>query len=361
MDKKFWNKKTRSLQPYIPGEQPKGGFIKLNTNENPYPPSPSVRKVLDELKISELLKYPDPGSRELRKSIAAYFKMDKDQVFVGNGSDEVLAFAFRAFFDADTPVAFPDITYSFYPVYASSLDIPVETIKLREDFSFDIKSFAASKSGCVIANPNAPTGMALSLKDLDEIISAQKDRLVIVDEAYVDFGAKSCAGLVEKYDNLLVIQTLSKSRSLAGIRLGFALGNPSLIRALEAVRDTVNSYTTDTLAQKIAGAAMEDAAYFEDTRNKIIDSRRRFAQGLDKLGFKTLPSETNFVFTSHPGIFAGDLYRELRKKNILVRYFDLERIDNYIRITIGKDGEMDEVLRAMEEILKTGPGGDKNA
>jgi len=350
-DRNFWNKKVREITPYVPGEQPKMKMIKLNTNENPYPPTPLVGKALAEFDIENLRKYPDPNASELKKTISGYYGVSKSCIFVGNGSDEVLAFAFQAFFDNENPVFFADITYSFYPVYAKMFDVPFEIVPLTDDYKIRVQDYFDKKGGVVIANPNAPTGIYLEVSKIRELLQSNPERLVIVDEAYIDFGGETCVPLTEEFDNLLVVQTLSKSRSLAGLRVGFAVGCKSLITGLERVRDCINSYTTDVLSQNLASIAINDGEWFEKNRAKIIDSRDDFVNNLNKMGFKTLPSDANFVFTSHEKLLAPKLFELLRKKGILVRYFNSERINNYLRITIGTEDEMDQLVKALKSIV----------
>ncbi len=349
---RLWNKKTKELTPYTPGEQPSRPFIKLNTNENPYPPSPMVKKTLTEFPEASLRLYPDPTSMGLRQTLADYYGIEVGQLFLGNGSDEVLAFAFQTFFDAEIPVAFPDITYSFYPVYCDLFSIPVTLFPLRADFSVPLEDLGRFNGGVVLSNPNAPTGMAVGVDKIRELLLAKRNRLVVVDEAYIDFGGESAVPLIGEFDHLLVVHTMSKSRSLAGLRVGYAMGNPSLIKALERTRDSFNSYTMDTLAQKLAQAAMKDGSWFEQTRSMIIETRAWIAKKLTRLGFMVLPSEANFVFTAHPEVAAIKLYELLREHGILVRYFNKPRIDNFLRISIGTEDEMQKLIVALGIILE---------
>ncbi|MHB1483438.1 MAG: histidinol dehydrogenase [Saccharofermentanales bacterium] len=355
LDTKFWNENTRRLVPYVPGEQPEKPCIKLNTNENPYPPSGKVKEALERFAYERLRLYPDPGSKILKKTISGYYGVETDRIFIGNGSDEVLAMAFQAFFDCGdcgAQVAFPDITYSFYPVYSNLYSIRTKIIPLMEDFTIDLEAFKAFPGGIVIANPNAPTGIAISTEEIRGLVSSNLGRLVIIDEAYVDFGGQSAISLTGEFDNLLVISTVSKSRQLAGLRVGYAIGSPSLIKALECVRDSFNSYTVGTLSQVLATAAFEDGEWFERTRAKIIETRDWFTAELSELGFKTLPSKANFVFTASPDIDAGKLFELLREKGILIRYFDKPRIGGFLRISIGTDEEMRKISDAIKAILK---------
>jgi len=352
MDNRFWNKKTREQTPYVPGEQTAGACIKLNTNENPYPPSPRVRELISQFDTETLRLYPDPTSSLLKETIAGYYGIDKSQIFLGNGSDEVLALAFQAFFDQTTPIAYPDVTYSFYPVYSSNYSVPSTLILLSEDFTIPIEDFKAFPGSIVIANPNAPTGVFIELSAIKELLLSNRERLVIVDEAYIDFGGESAVGLINEFDNILVVQTVSKSRSLAGLRVGYAMGDLSLVKALECARDSFNSYTIDTLAQKIAVVAFEDGAWFENTRAAIMETRKWTADELAKIGFVTLPSKANFIFTTHPDFCASELYELLREKGILIRYFNKPRIDNFLRISIGTNEQMIQLISTLEKIVK---------
>lgn len=349
---KYWSNLAKSLEPYVPGEQPKDKkYIKLNTNENPYPPSP---KVIGAIKnnVDETLKlYPDPNGDELKKTLANYYGLKKEQVFVGNGSDEVLAFSFMAFFNPNEAIVFPDITYSFYPVYANIFKVDYNLVPLNDDFTLPVEKLFNADGGVIIPNPNAPTGNYVSLEHIEEILNHNKDKVVIIDEAYVDFGGESAVALIDKYSNLLVIQTLSKSRSLAGLRVGFAFGHQDLINGLESVKNSVNSYTLDKLALVGAVEAIKDDEYFNETRNKIINTRERVTEELEKLGFNIIPSKSNFIFISHKSIKAEDIFIKLRGESILVRYFRQPRIDNYLRVTIGNDEEMDAFIKALNKII----------
>ncbi len=356
---RFWNEKTRLLHPYVPGEQPRGQtFIKLNTNENPYPPAPEVLSALNTLPADACRLYPDPESLALRQAIAGYYGLDVAQVFVGNGSDEVLAIAFQAFFEPsgprDTPeraVVFPDVTYSFYPVYANFYNINWRTVPLNGDFTLPVDALMEPSGGLVLANPNAPTGIAADLPVIEQLARRDPDRLVLVDEAYIDFGGQSAVSLLDRCDNILVVQTCSKSRALAGLRLGFALGSPALIEGLARVRDCFNSYTLDRAAQAAGAAAFGASAWFEKTRARIIASRQRMAVALDELGFEVLPSSANFVFARHPRRSGASLYSDLRQAGILVRHFNLPRIADFLRITVGTDSQIDEMIRVLKRLL----------
>ena len=359
--RRLWSRKVHDLTPYVPGEQPRDRqFIKLNTNENPYPPAPGVVAALQAFPTERLKLYPDPTGLKLRTTIADYYGLPIEQVFVGNGSDEVLAMAFQAFFShaadpnaakPEEQIVFPDITYSFYPVYAKLYEIPYRRISLAADFSIPLSTLCEASAGIVLANPNAPTGMALCLDEIRTLASSDPDRLLLVDEAYVDFGAESAVALLGEFDNILVIQTLSKSRSLAGLRVGFAFGDPHLVAALERVRDSFNSYTLDSLAQTCAVAAFEAGDWFESTRAKVMATRERTTAALRQLGFTVLPSAANFIFTSHDQLAADELYGWLREAGILVRHFRQPRIENFLRISIGTDPEMDALVAALTEIV----------
>ncbi len=349
--KEFWSRRVRDMVPYVPGEQPRDRqFIKLNTNENPYPPAPGVmeaaRAAFDTLRL-----YPDPECLALRQAVARATGVRPEQVFCGNGSDEILSFAFQAFFDKEEPIAFADITYSFYEVYVKYLDLTAVTIPLHEDFSLPVERFLTEpKGGVVIANPNAPTGQAIDRDTLRRVVEANAHHVVIIDEAYVDFGAESMAGLIDQYPNLLVVQTTSKSRSLAGLRVGWALGNENLMAALRCVRDSINSYTVDSLAQAAAAAALEDTAYFEKTCQRVMDAREAAWRRLVALGFDVVPSQANFLFVRHPRIPGKTLFDGLRQRGILVRRWDLPRIADHLRISVGTPEEMDALCRALEEL-----------
>lgn len=350
--KELWSKRCRELTPYVPGEQPQGQkFIKLNTNENPYPPSPKALQAIREA-MADLRLYPDPACLALREAVAQDLGVKSDQVFAGNGSDEVLALAFQAFFDPDRPIRFADITYSFYPVFADFFGIPYEEIPLEENFTLPVKPFLEPCGGVVIANPNAPTGREMDFYGLRDIVEAHPDRVVIVDEAYVDFGARSAVELIDRCPNLLVVRTLSKSRSLAGLRVGFAVGNENLIAALHTVKDSFNSYPVDRLAQAGAVGAIRDKEYFRATVSKINATRSYTAGALGKLGFTVCDSSANFLFVSHEKVPGKELLDGLRQRGILVRWWDKPRIRDYLRITIGTEEEMNALCRAVEEILR---------
>ena len=354
---RFWSPVVGTLSPYVPGEQPKlQNLIKLNTNEHPYGPSP---KVLDAIRAAcdDTLKlYPDPSSDSLRQTIAKTMGVQPGQVFVGNGSDEVLAHVFLALLKHERPLRFPDITYSFYPVYCGLYGIEYETVPLTADFRIDVEDYlprADGQAGAIIfPNPNAPTGRALSLPEVERIVAGNPGAVVVVDEAYVDFGGESAVGLVARYDNLLVVQTLSKSRSLAGLRVGFAVGSAELIDGLDRVKNSFNSYPIDRLASAGAVAALEDTEYFEKTRQAVIETRSRMTAGLESLGFEVLPSAANFVFARHPSKDASGLAAALSERSIIVRHFRHARIDQFLRITVGTDEQVDLLLKGLAEVLQ---------
>lgn len=351
---RYWSQTVRNISPYVPGEQPKDRkYIKLNTNENPYPPSAKAIEAIRSAANDALRLYPDPSSEELRETIAKAFSLKKENVFIGNGSDEVLAFCFPAFFEpAGLPVLFAEITYSFYPVYAALFNTPYRLIPMDDEFNVPVEGYFQANGGILIANPNAPTGKGLPLEGIQKILQRNAGSVVIIDEAYVDFGGHSAAGLIETYPNLLVIRTLSKSHSLAGLRVGYALGGNDLIEGITRVKDSVNSYTVDRMAQAGAREAIKDVACLQETLSKIIRTRERVSAGLMDMGFHVIPSQANFIFVSHAQVPAADLFQSLREKGILVRYFNKPRIDNYLRVTIGTDEEMDRFLEAIAVICE---------
>ena len=349
---RFWSDKISALTPYIPGEQPQiDNLIKLNTNENPYGPSPKVVEAIAHANSDDLRKYPDPLSLDLKKSIATYYDLPLDYVFVGNSSDEVLGHTFRALLKHEKPLLYPDITYSFYPVYCQLFDIEYQQIPLRDDFTLNIDDYQIDNGGIIFANPNAPTGIALALDKIKTLLERNPDSVIVVDEAYVDFADESAVSLVQQYENLLITQTLSKSRSLAGLRVGLALGNPELITGLEHVKNSFHPYALDKLAAAGAAAAFDDREYFESTCSKVINTRNITSNSLTELGFEVLPSSTNFVFAKHPNHNANKIFQALREQNIIVRHFNDERINEYLRISIGTDQEMSLLMNAMTEIL----------
>lgn len=350
---KYWSEVIKKVEPYVPGEQPRDrNYIKLNTNECPYPPSQKVINAIIKATNDSLRLYPDPTCDEIVEVIALYHGLEKEQVFVGNGSDELLAFAFKAFFNPGKHILFPDVTYSFYPVYSKLFNIDYKAVPVNDDFDIDVEGFLQKNGGIIIPNPNAPTSKLLSLKEIAKILEANMESVVIIDEAYIDFGGESSIKLINEYSNLLVVQTLSKSRALAGLRVGFALGNRELIDGLERVKNSFNSYTLDRLAIKGAVAAFEDQSYFNEVRVKIIATREKISKELGQLGFKVIDSSANFVFVSHERVNAALIFNALRDRGILVRYFNKPRIDNYLRITIGTDEEMDEFIRVLNDIIK---------
>ena len=353
---RFWSRVVRDLTPYVPGEQPKiANLIKLNTNENPYPPSPKALAAIQaELDgdAARLRLYPDPNADLLKAAVARRYAVTPAQVFVGNGSDEVLAHAFMALLKHEQPILFPDISYSFYPVYCGLYGVEYATVPLADDFAIDPDGYCGRPNGGIIfPNPNAPTGRLLPLDAVERIVAANPDSVVVVDEAYVDFGGKSAISLVDRHDNLLVVHTLSKSRSLAGLRVGYAVGHPDLIEALERVKNSFNSYPLDRIAIAGAVAALEDRAWFDRTRNAVIASREQLVSDLTLLGFQVLPSAANFVFARHPGRDGAELAQALRQRSIIVRHFKAPRIDQFLRITIGTDEQCGALVAALKEIL----------
>ncbi|MBP5306311.1 MAG: histidinol-phosphate transaminase [Lachnospiraceae bacterium] len=343
----------RKVTPYVAGEQPKveGKIIKLNTNENPYPPAPGVRKLMDEMRLSDLRLYPNTFAEPLRTELAARYGLKNENIFVGVGSDDVLAMAFLTFFAGEKPVLFPDITYSFYDVWAELFKIPYKTIPLNNEFRINLKDYTVPNGGIVIANPNAPTGVYEPLSFIEEMLKNNPDSLVIVDEAYVDFGGESAVALLPKYENLLVVQTFSKSRSMAGLRIGFAMGSIEAIKAMDAVKNSYNSYTMNYPSQVLGVEAVRDEAYFKETCEKIVATRERSKKELATLGFSFPDSKTNFIFATHKDMRAEDIAAVLRKNNIFVRHFSKPRIDNYLRISIGTDEEMDSVFAVLKDLF----------
>ena len=347
-----WERNIRKVVPYTPGEQPnQPDMIKLNTNENPYPPAPKVQQVLKEMDAGDLRLYPDPSAGALVKAIADYYGLNEDQVFVGVGSDDVLAMSFLTFFNGEKTVLFPDITYSFYDVWAELFRIPYERPALDDSFHIKKEDYFKENGGIIFPNPNAPTGVELPLQDIEEILKANPGSVVIVDEAYIDFGAHSALPLISKYDNLLVVQTFSKSRSMAGMRIGFACGNPVLIKYLNDVKYSFNSYTMNRTSLAAGVAAIGDRDYFEDTCQKIMDTREWTQKELKALGFTFQDSKANFIFAAHKTCPAKQIFEALRAKHIYVRYFAKPRIDNYLRITIGTREEMEQLIRFLKEYL----------
>ncbi|MDS7956604.1 MULTISPECIES: histidinol-phosphate transaminase [unclassified Acinetobacter] len=350
---RFWSPEVRELEPYVPGEQPKiQNLLKLNTNENPYPPSPKVVEAVQAVlthQADALRLYPDPDATALKHAIAKQQNIEVSQVFVGNGSDEVLAHIFKAFFLQDEPILYPDITYSFYPVYSQFFGTKTKEIPLNDNFEIEVKDYVQPNGGVIITNPNAPTSIALGLPEIEQILKANPNRVVVIDEAYVDFGAESAVSLVNRYENLVVCQTTSKSRSLAGLRVGFAIAQSHLIAALEAVKNSFNSYPIDRFAIAAAVASFEDQTYFEEQCQKVISTREKLVDELTALGFKVLPSKANFIFASHPSHDAGQLAQQLREQGIIVRYFNKPRINQFLRITVGTDEQNERLVQTLKE------------
>ncbi len=350
---RYWSEIVHGLTPYVPGEQPKlPNLVKLNTNENPYGPSPRALDVLRGEVADSLRLYPDPNSDRLKQAVAAFYKVTIAQVFVGNGSDEVLAHTFLALLKHDAPILFPDITYSFYPVYCGLYGIAHEQIPLTESFEIHVDDYVRPNGGIIFPNPNAPTGCLLALSEIERLLQMNTGSVVVVDEAYIDFGGESAVGLVDRYPNLLVIHTLSKSRSLAGLRAGYAIGHPDLIEALSRVKDSFNSYPLDRFAIAGAAAAIEDRAYFEQTCAKVVATRTSLVADLESLGFEVLPSAANFVFARHGKRDGAELATRLRERSIIVRHFkNPARIAPFLRITVGTDAQCDALVTALREIL----------
>ena len=350
---KTWRDYVRRVVPYTPGEQPnQSGMIKLNTNENPYPPAPGVQVLAKNLDADKFRLYPDPTSSVLTKALADFYEVSENQVFVGVGSDDVIAMAFQTFFNSDKPILFPDITYSFYPVWADAFRIPYKTKPLDENFKMCREDYYGSNGGIIFPNPNAPTAVYEDLEFVEDILKHNPEVLVIVDEAYIDFGGTSARALIDQYDNLLVVQTFSKSRSMAGMRIGFALGNAELIKALNDFKYSFNSYTMNQAALMLGAEAVKDRAYFEKCVEKIKETRAWTCEELKKLGFEFNEPMANFVFVTHPKYAAKDLFAALREQKIYVRYFSLPRIDNYLRITIGTDEEMKKLVEFLKSYIK---------
>ena len=367
-----WRDNIRKVDPYVPGEQPQGdGIIKLNTNENPYPPSPMVEKAIRDFDAGRLSKYPDPASLELVRTLASYHGVGEDQVFVGTGSDDVLATAFLTFFNSDREVVFPDVTYSFYPVWASVYGISYREIPLDEDLRIRTDDYMTRDDtavedgsgagnipedkfgfgGVVIANPNAPTGIFLDVSEIERIVSANQDCVVIVDEAYIDYGGQTSLPLTEKYDNLLIVRTFSKSRAMAGARIGYAIGHKDLIQALNDVAQSVNSYTMTAGSLLEGVASVRDDEYFRARIDDVVRTREKTISELKRMGFEVLPSSANFIFAKPSGIDAKEVFESLRENRIYVRYFSAPRTRDYLRITIGTDAQMDRFLGVLSSIL----------
>lgn len=350
---KPWEANIRRVVPYVPGDQPKGNrLVKLNTNENPYPPAPGVRQALQEMDYDLFRKYPDPTASMLVHSLARYYGVDDSQVFAGVGSDDVIAMAFLTFFNSGKPVLFPDITYSFYKVWADLFQIPYENPAVDQDFKIHKEDYYRENGGVIFPNPNAPTGLYLPLSEVEDILRHNQDVIVIVDEAYIDFGGTSALELVERYENLLVVQTFSKSRSMAGMRIGFAIGSPALIKALNDVKYSYNSYTMNMPSLVLGTEAVKDDAYFKEMLEKVMNTRERAKVRLRELGFSFPDSMTNFIFATHERVSAEELFEALRKEQIFVRYFKQPGLDQYLRISIGTDEEMETLYAFLEEYLK---------
>ena len=352
---RFWSPVVQTLTPYVPGEQPQmQRLVKLNTNESPYGPSPKALAAIQEQNNADLRLYPDPEGRALKQAIATLHGLNPNQVFLGNGSDEVLAHVFAGLLKQARPVHFPDITYSFYPVYCKLFGIDYQTVPLGERFEIQVSDYETPNGGIIFPNPNAPTGRAIPRSEIESLLSRNTDSVVVIDEAYVDYGTESCIPLLRGAacpENLLVVHTLSKSRALAGLRVGFAVGHPALIEGLERVKNSFNSYPLGRLAQAGAVAAIEDQAHLEETSEKVIHTRTQLVAELTALGFDTLPSTANFIFTHHPKHSGEKLYQALRDRGIIVRHFKFPRIENFLRITIGTDAQSGELVAALKEIL----------
>ena len=347
-----WEANIRRVAPYVPGEQPKGEkLVKLNTNENPYPPAPGVQQALDQMDCDLFRKYPDPAATVLIKALSKAYQVDEDRIFVGVGSDDVIAVAFMTFFNSSKPLLFPDVSYSFYKVWADLFRIPYETPALDEEFRIRKEDYYRENGGIIFPNPNAPTGLLMSLSQVEDIIAHNQESVVIVDEAYIDFGGESAISLTEKYENLLVVQTFSKSRSMAGMRIGCAFGYPDLISRLNDVKYSFNSYTMNIPSLILGAKALEDGRYFKETLEKIINTREYAKKRLGELGFSFPDSMANFIFASHKDRKAEEIYKALRENNIFVRYFKLPRIDNHLRISIGTDEEMEKLYGFLKEYL----------
>ena len=344
--------KIRKITPYVPGEQPREKVIKLNTNENPYPPAPKVQKIKEAMDCGTLRMYPDPNGTKIRTALAAYHGLKPENIFAGIGSDDVLATAFMTFFASDEPILFPDITYSFYDVWADLFRVPYRTCPVDENFRIDLKDYQSPNGGVILANPNAPTTIYEPVEWIEQLLRQNPDSVVVVDEAYIDFAEASALPLLSKYENLVITRTYSKSRSMAGVRLGYAMASKELIDAMYAVRNSYNSYTLTTLAEEMGAASLEDETYFKDTVAKVVKTRERSKERFRAMGFTCPDSATNFLFVKHPSVPAKKIFEELRERKIYVRFFNKPRINEYLRVTIGTDEEMDELFRNLEEILK---------
>lgn len=349
----LWTKNLRDIDPYVPGEQSsEKDIVKINANENPYPPSPKVFEAIEKFNASSLRLYPNANATPLKQALADYYNVDIKNVFLGNGSDDVIAIAFQALFNSDLPIAYPDLTYSFYPVWCSLFNIPYKNYPVGDDFRINVEDYKEKNGGVVIPNPNAPTSLGEGTEFVEKLMEYNQDSVVIIDEAYVDFGGVSSVELTKKYENLLVTGTFSKSRSLAGLRIGFAIGSEKLISVLEAVKNSYNSYTIDSVSIAAGVASVLDHEYFTETCNKIIKTRTRVTDELRALGFKVLDSQTNFLFATKDDLSMKDMFEYLKTKKVYIRYFSVPRIENYVRISIGTDDEMDIFLKEVKEYLK---------
>ena len=349
----LWTENLRKIDPYVPGEQSRDkDIIKLNANENPYPPSPKAVEVIKNFNADRLRLYPDANALSLKQALADYYGVEVKNIFLGNGSDDVIAVAFQALFNSDLPIAYPDLTYSFYPVWCSLFNIPYKTYPVGDDFRINPRDYKEKNGGVVIPNPNAPTSIGEGTDFVEKIMEYNPDSVVIIDEAYVDFGGVSSVPLTKKYENLLVTGTFSKSRSLAGLRIGFAIGSERLVSVLEAVKNSYNSYTVDALSIEVGRASVLDDEYFKSTCNKIISTRNRLTEELRQMGFSVLDSSANFIFVTRDDLSMKDMFEYLKSKKIFIRYFSLPRIDNYVRISIGTDSETDALLKEIKEYIK---------
>ena len=350
---KLWTENLRKIEPYVPGEQSEDrDIIKLNANENPYPPSPMAEQAIKEFNADSLRLYPNANATELKQALADYYNVKTNNIFLGNGSDDVIAVAFQALFNSDLPIVYPDLTYSFYPVWCSLFNIPYKTYPVDDDFRINVEDYKEKNGGVIIPNPNAPTSIGESTDFVEKLLEYNQDSVVIIDEAYVDFGGESSVELTKKYENLLVTGTFSKSRSLAGLRIGFAVGSEKLISVLEAVKNSYNSYTIDSLSIKAGKASILDDEYFKETCRKVIATREYVTAQMREMGFKVLDSSTNFIFATKDGCSMKDMFEYLKTKKVYIRYFSIPRIENYVRITIGTDEEMAIFLKELKGYLQ---------
>ena len=348
----LWEKNIRKIEPYVPGEQSKDkNIVKINANENPYPPSPKAIQAIKDFSAEKLRFYPDANALPLKEALASYYNVESKNVFLGNGSDDVIALCFQTFFCGEKPIAFPDITYSFYPVWCRLFNIPFKTYPLDENFRINPESYKEENGGVILPNPNAPTSIGEGLDFVRKLLEYNQDSIVIIDEAYVDFGGTSCTELVKEYENLVVTGTFSKSRSLASLRIGFAIANEKLISYLEAVKNSYNSYTVDSLSIAAGIASVEDDEYFKETISKVIKTRQRVTNELDALGFEVLPSSSNFIMATHNDYSMKEMFEYLKAKKVFIRYFSLPRIEKYVRVTIGTDGEMNTFMKYVKEFI----------